>query len=244
MPISGTLLSSGAINPPTPSDLPPHLSHPATEVSTPTIPAPGLSEATWMSTPLPDTPLVLTRPSFPRHPPEQRRVLSGGAVSSAASTSQPPPLFLRDHNSHDTHTRCVPPFSPGQSSHDTHVRIAGYFLRGSPQTRHPLGKRPLFLSPPGKDKIPIASPRWGQFLTRPGRHPSPIPVAPGTFLEAVITPTSRPSAPPHFSPGHYSCDSHKRFAGPFFGSPERFDTHSTCAPSFRIQPSKIRQPPE
>ena len=113
-----------------PSKARPPLSHPATEVSTPTIPAPGLSEATWMSTPLPDTPLVLTRPCEVRHPSPTRRVLSGGAVSSAASTSQPPPLFLRDHMIRDTHHCSVPTFSPGHTSRDTQREVAWSFLGG------------------------------------------------------------------------------------------------------------------
>ena len=240
------LPSCGAINPPTPNDLPPHLSHPAREPATPMPKPPGtFCPATAITTPMVraldlsegamasatsilGSPPLSTRPGRARHPRFQRRVFSCQPFSARH------PLTPRWHLlSHPAMGLTTPKgtaagcFLRDHTSHDTHIGCVPSFYPG--QT------------------LPDPHNRYaGYFLRGANCWPSPINQAPLSFLTWPPEPR-HPGAPRQvFSVrGHQKHDTHGSVAPyTFLPGLKRFVTHTWCAGYFRVHPSKIRHPPE
>ncbi len=249
LPISGALPSSGAINPPTPSDLPPHFFYLAIRNPSPIVDAPGLSKgATTLATPrlvAPPSPAMdepSPNPGTPgfseggqaRHDTQtpSAPLVSNPAVRKATPPLFPPGLFrpatittTPSHHSLDSSKGArskatpilrPPPLSPqpttkrhpcnvrwaflGTACSSTPMRLPSHLLTRPLIARHPSVPRRVL----SQGTTQATTPTTGSSPpSHPAsRPPTPIVETPGTFLEAVITPTSGPSAPPGFSTNH------------------------------------------
>lgn len=170
LPISGALLSSGAINPPTPSDLPPHFSCPRRKDKIPIA-----SPAGAVSHPAPEStsPIVGSLDfSYPAKQSASPIVRPPGtffclAVSSTASTSQPPdfpatprptPICGTPGISQGTTQATTPTTGSSPISHpaieDPTATGVTLDARGPYFCRHPKPLRPCFLTRPFSGRHP------------------------------------------------------------------------------------------
>ncbi len=192
LPISGALLSSGAINPPTPSDLPPHFSCPRRKDKIPIA-----SPAGTVSHPAPEStsPIVGSLDfSYPAKQSASPIVRPPGtffclAVSSTASTSQPPDFPV-------VNLASPIPESPGIS-------------QGPHKPRHPPLVRPLFLTRPIGARHPWNARRAFRIQPSKIRQPPECRWMPGGHTSA----DTRSRYVPAFSPGHLIGGTQSKTAG-------------------------------
>lgn len=189
------LLSCGAINPPTPNDLSPHFSHPATSTATPMVGAPGLSRpATITATPS----------HYPLDPSE-------GANCWPSPINQAPPL------SHPAVRKATPPlFPPGISRPAIGSTTP---VRGSLDCTRP------YLRDDRVGVVgPHESRRFTRPATDPLSHPAmglttPKGTAAGCFLRDHTSHDTHIGCVPSFSPGQDCLDTHSLNAGYFLIQP-------------------------
>ena len=174
LPISGTLPSSGAINPPTPSDLPPHFFYLAIRNPSPIVDAPGLSQgATTLATPR----LVAPPCSHPanRHPTPMYSAPGVFSGTTIVTTPTLAPSLL----SHPAVRKATPPsFPPGLSrpAPESTSPIVGSldFSEGARSKATPI-LRPSPLSPQPTTKRHPCNVRWAFLGTACSSTPMRLP---------------------------------------------------------------------
>ena len=166
----------------TPTLAPSLLSHPAVRKATPPSFPPGLSRPAPEST----SPIVGSLD------------FSEGARSKATPILRPSPLSPQPTTKrHPCNVRWA---FLGTACSSTPMRLPSHLLTRPVTSRHPCPVRRVLSQGANCWPTPInQAPPLSHPASRP---PTPIVETPGTFLEAVITPTSGPSAPPGFSTNH------------------------------------------
>lgn len=169
-------------------------STPAARSPSPLTHAPDLSEATWMSSPLPDTPLF-----YPGHGKTVTRTIPAGS-------------FCRDHSRFDTLALSVPCSYPATVLATPFDCPPGLSDGGPSDQRRPSEARPLFLARPHLSRHPTNARR--AFSRGPFNIRHPMSHRPQflTRLSCVHPLLNRSRGPvdfrhpldlrPCFSPGH------------------------------------------